>query len=481
MKNKIFQMMFVALSLILTACGSGGGGGGSDAGSGNGGGAVAGQDMVVSGTMTKGSVIVNGIRFTVASGASIVIDDNPGTETGLDNGMQVHVRGRVNEDRVTGEADMIEAENEVQGVVTAKNIVANPDFIIVLGQTVFFDDLTVFANDGGLKSDAITAGTTVVEVHGQRDANGNIHATRIEIKTGANAAEAELKGTITNLTATTFTIGIQTVNFASGVIIPAGAALANGNLVEVKGTLSAGIIEAARVELEDVEDAEFQPAEGEDFAIEGFIAGFTAHPGTFKVGAASVTTTSATEFRNGSSADLANGVAVEAEGTVSGGALQAGEIKFSRKVIRIITDDLTIDFVSGFIAMMGKTVAITDLTQNTEVTDATARVEMRGYIDSTGSIIASEIKDAGTSQGNKDILQAELEAENEAGSTLTLLGITANVNAAEFQNDDGSGMSKAEFFAAVTPKTSTSGGTIVKVKGTFSGSTITAEEAEIED
>lgn len=479
MMKKIKNTMYFMLSAVLLLSSCGGGGSSSMSSS------SSSATTVVSGTMTKGSVIVNGITYTVASGAAITIDDNPNrTESELANGMQVHIRGRVNNDGVTGEADKIEAEDEVQGTVSAKSTTADPDTLTIAGQTVLVDSAVVFANDGGLGIAAITAGTTEVEVHGNRDNLGNIIATRIEIKNELADNDVELKGVIAGITATTFTINGQSVNFASATIVPATSTLANGNLVEIEGTLSGGVIIASRVELEDVEDAAFIPAENENFEIEGFIASFTAHPGTFKVGNTTVATSSSTQFRDGSASDLANGVAVEAEGVMSSSVFNAREIKFKKKVIRIITDNWS-GLTSTQLTMMGKTVLINNLTTNTDVTNSTTRVQMRGYIDASGNIIAHQINDAGTNEGNKDILQAGVTAENSDTSQLTMLGVIADLSggAVVFKGDDDVSMTISAFFAAVTPASASSGGTVVKVKGTFNTvtSTISGEEAEIEN
>jgi hypothetical protein len=478
MKTNIINtilLMFITLS-FLSSCGGSGGSSSLSSSS-------SGTTTVSNGTMTKGSVIVNGVTFTLAADAPITIDDNPNrAESELANGMQVHIRGRVNTDDVTGVADKIEAEDEVQGTVSAKNIAVDPDTLTIAGQTILVDSSVIFANDGGQGIAAITAGVTEVEVHGQRDNLGNIIATRIEIKNELADNDVEVKGIIANTTATTFTINGQLVNFAAATRIPATATFANGNRVEVEGTLLSGVITAFRVELEDVEDADFIPAENERFEVEGFVASFTAHPGTFKVGNTTVVTSSSTQFRDGSSSDLANGVAVEAEGVLSGGVFNAREIKFKKKVIRIITDNWS-GLTSTQLTMMGKTVLINSLTTNTDVTNSTTRVQMRGYIDTLGNIVAQQINDAGNSQGNKDILQAGVTAKNTGLSQLTMLGIIADLSggSVEFKNDDDVSITRTAFFTAVTPLSA--GGTIVKVRGDFNTTTptISAEEAEIED
>ena len=104
-----------ALSFTLAACG--GGGGGLDGGTGGTG--------VSTGVMTKGSVIVNGVRFEDTT-ANITIDDTPKTASALQNGMVVKVRGRFNADGTTGTAERIEVENEARGTVQTKDSSTNP-------------------------------------------------------------------------------------------------------------------------------------------------------------------------------------------------------------------------------------------------------------------------------------------------------------------------------------------------------------------
>ena len=95
----------VAAVFALSACGGGGGSAG-----------VTSAPVVSTGTMTKGSVIVNGVRFTAGAGAAIRVDDNPNsTEAELRDGMEVKVKGRINDDRITGQFEKVEAEPRVRG------------------------------------------------------------------------------------------------------------------------------------------------------------------------------------------------------------------------------------------------------------------------------------------------------------------------------------------------------------------------------
>jgi hypothetical protein len=101
---------------------------------------------------------------------------------------------------------------------------------------------------------------------------------------------------------------------------------------------------------------------------------------------------------------------------------------------------------------------------------------VRAFIDSTGAIVAERIE-ASNSGGPRDIVQAVVSAADPAARTVTLLGITAFVNAASFRDVNDQPISEAQFFAAITPNRTT-----VKVKGaSFNVTSLGAEEAEIEN
>src|SRR5215510_6480890 len=99
---------------LVAACGGGGGDTGGTGGTGVAGG---GASTVSTGVMTKGSTIVNGVRFEDTT-ANISIDDTPKTAAALQNGMVVKVLGTVNDDGITGTAQRIKALVEVRGIVS---------------------------------------------------------------------------------------------------------------------------------------------------------------------------------------------------------------------------------------------------------------------------------------------------------------------------------------------------------------------------
>lgn len=473
----------VSLMLITGGCGGGSGGTGATVGGGGTGGTGATAGVSI-GVMEKGSVIVNGVRFDDST-SQILADNASRTTAALQTGMVVQVTGQFNGDG-TGSAQTILIQNEVRGIVQAINTTAVPPFITVLGQKVLAFNDTVYANFGVAGNavaslQQLTANSSVVEVHGQRDAAGNIQASRIEFQSGGGIVD-ELRGTVSNLNAParTFTLAGVNVNYANATVIPTGATVSSGAVVEVRGSLTAGTFNATVVQ---VEDAALLPGQGQQFEVEGFVTGFTNTSSTFSVNGRTVQLASNVRFENGAASDLVNGAKVEAEGQLSGATLVATKIQFKRQRT-ILTGAATVNVALRTATVLGKTVVINDLTEvrsagggNSLAALQGQRVEARCYVDSGGNIIAERIEDIGNSGGGVDIVQALVTAENEAGRTLTLLNINANLaGTGQFQNAQDAAISATQFFGLVTPNQ-----TVVKVKGTFAGGTINVTEAEVEN
>ena len=482
--------LIAALAALVAACGGGTGGTGINVGPAN---------AVSIGVMTKGSVIVNGVHFDDNT-ATIKIGDTPKTAADLQSGMVVKVAGTVNSNGATGSAKQVKALVEVRGTPTSVNSAASPQSLVVLGQTVFVDDQTIYSNLPGGFADITTS--TLIEVHGLRDTTGAIRATRIEANQAqmGDATVDEIRGVVsggTGTNPTTFNLGPQAVAVVSGaVIVPTGATYQNGSVVEVHCTarpcVAAGVFQASLVEVENADDAVFQPASGERFEVEGLVSGFTANPGSFFVAGTSVTTTSSTRFEGGVATDLANDIQVEAEGTLSGTTLLATKIEFKRSVVRLqgATANATADSFDMLIANGTITVRIEvdSLTSGTIPINGTACVQVRGQRKAPATpvvVTAGEI-DSGCSNGNRNFIQAPVEAKNPE-TTITLLGSPIDVSTPSdnpgFQGLTGP-LSRTAFFNTITAAGVDAAGipqagTLVKV--TFDSGAGTVKEVEIED
>ena len=113
---------------LIAACGGGTDGTGSPVPSAAG--------ITTSGVMTKGSVIVNGVRFD--DSAAIVTDDRGRTASGLANGMVVKLRGR-RTDSGSGIAERIDVENELRAAIASINAASSPQSFVAAGITVLVE------------------------------------------------------------------------------------------------------------------------------------------------------------------------------------------------------------------------------------------------------------------------------------------------------------------------------------------------------
>lgn len=312
MKTNGLKLIFsVFLALILAGCGTSG----TDSG-------TSGTKSISKGkitTKTTTSITVNATQFSTTS-ADIVTEDTGGSaESEIVSGMVVKV---TSEDGVVEE---IEYDEELEGPIADVPAGTAPDLsFTVLGNLVVVDANTVYGkNDaGGTYTVADIVMHDVVEVSGFYQMDGSLLATYIEMNgTHPANSEAEIKGTITALTATQFTIGGATIKYDASTSLdgfPSG--LVEGTYVEVEGTLEAGsftIIVASEIENE-TED------EGSEVEVEGMVTGYVSDA-DFMVNGIKVDASAAT--LNPASLVIADGVMVDVEGAMVGGVLVAKQVE----------------------------------------------------------------------------------------------------------------------------------------------------------
>ncbi|MGB5455735.1 MAG: hypothetical protein WBO18_07160, partial [Gammaproteobacteria bacterium] len=114
-KSFIYSALTAATAISITACSSGGG----DVAGIGGSGVLPTGGFVSSGTVTGfGSIFVNGVEFETGS-STFNVDGNPdGVEGDLAIGMRVTVTGSVNADGITGTANSVEYDDEIQGPIS---------------------------------------------------------------------------------------------------------------------------------------------------------------------------------------------------------------------------------------------------------------------------------------------------------------------------------------------------------------------------
>jgi cytochrome c-type biogenesis protein CcmE len=313
----------------MVSCNTGGGGGGKVAGGG-----IGGSGVISTGRITAfGSIEVNGTMFDTST-AEIIIN---GVEIGvgddfipdnLELGMVVTVEGRIEEDESFVADRVVYSANVIGPIEDISDIDATTKEIVVLGQTVIVNVVTLFE---GTDFNALTE-DDVVAVSGYFDDNGIIRATFLE-KTGdiTSILEFEVTGFVENLDRDleTFMINGLIIDYSSiSNILPEGIP-ANNQFVEVEGELVAGELLAKEIELADELDGE----DGDEVEIMGFVTEIISENDIikFKLGNQEVHVDSDPEmvvYVDGDPSDIKPGQLLEAEGSLEDGILVAVEIEF---------------------------------------------------------------------------------------------------------------------------------------------------------
>jgi hypothetical protein len=257
---------------------------------------------------------------TVRVTASTILDDGLAGLASLVPNDVVEVHGFV--DAVSNAITATRIERKAPASVKAFKL---QGAVRALTATTFqIGDLVIsFATPIDLPGSLVLANGLLVRVRlettpgvGTRKAR-KIRAVELELQ---NRDEAEVEGTITDVTSSSkFSVNGLPVD-ASGATVPAGLKL--GDRVEVEGQLVGGVLVAKKVALDDEKD----PLR---FELHGIVGTLNATAKTFVVRGVTVDY-SAAEFRNGTVSGLANGVRVEVKGVAStdGTKVKATQISF---------------------------------------------------------------------------------------------------------------------------------------------------------
>ena len=338
-------------------------------GCGGGGGSSSTQNTAVGAITSFGSVFVNGCEYDTDS-ASITVDGQPGTEADLSVGDVVEVSGPSN--CVTGTAVSINFADELEGVVDSNAVTAGVGTMVVMGQNITVNDLTIFEDEtGGIATvDAIVAGN-VVEISGFGVGTGDIVASRIEVKAATHTPgnEIEVKGVVSSLDngASTFAIGGLTVDY-SAANLDGISTMEDGLYVEVKATdYTAGSFTLAATEVEREDDGEIghQGNEEDEFEIKGMLtAAYDDTSKTFGINDQMILVNDNTELEDITLADLVAGnigiLNLEAEGAFNAaGMLIADEVELDDDISDNDEFQGTITILSAATGMNSGTLTMT--------------------------------------------------------------------------------------------------------------------------
>jgi hypothetical protein len=437
-------------------------------------------DVVTVGPITGfGSVISNGIVFDTDA-ATVLVDGEPGTLGDLQVGMIVSIRGEIDNSAGTAQASEIRFGVDLEGPISSVNL-ANGSFV-ALGRMVLVDELTVIDN---ATFETLAAGN-VVRVSGQFRSQERIQATHVnrianEYQAGMHM---HVKGEIENLDIGNqhFSLGGQVCDY-SGAALELGADdMANGMYVEVTSTtpMGGGDMVLDRVQAKDRDRDRDQLCSSDcDFELEGYVTVFVSAT-EFQVDGQPVTTTTTTEYVNGTVDALALDVKIAVDGTLDdNGVLVADQIVFRLpSLIEIEADLQAFDVDAGTLTMLGIAVTTNEFTLFRDHGAAGMPafgfddfavgdwLEIRAYLDGV-EVVATRVErdDADDSV----TLKAPVEVINRP--SITLLGTVAMSDQdTTFQSTAYQVIDADTFFGLVEI------GDIVKTEGTYDGAAILAEK-----
>ena len=470
-------LLATVIAMVAVACGSGGSGISQSSGA---------TPLIATGTITGfGSVYVNGIHFQTTS-ATIRKNGQTVDQSQLAVGEVARIKGSKDDADDTGVADEVDVDEAVNGPIDKIDTTAGT--VTVLAQIVKINAGTSFSKD--IQPADITGLKTgdVIHVSGMTDSSGAIVATRIE--KGGASSPLQVVGTVAGLNAGshTFMINALTVDYSSANLTGfASGAPSNGDVVEAQGTsfdATTQTLTATHVqrEMTDQEEA----GDDRDMEREGLITRF-ASATDFDVADKPVTTTSSTEYRNGTAADLALNVKVEVEGMLnSSNVLVASVVAFEHNGdIELQGPAANLSASAGTLSVLG--VQVTVVTSSTRFEDdgsssmamfnlsnvtAGDTVRVHGFESPAGSGKVTATRLERLPPSPTVIVKGPFMAGTSPD--FTMLGITIDGSAATIDDGHGGMMPLATFFTQAA-------GHEVRVEGTLSGTTIMASRISIDD
>jgi hypothetical protein len=449
-----------ALALLLGACG----------GSSNSGGSTPPPtttpptDLTAAGKLTGfGSIYVNGIKFETDSASYEIDDEQLMGDSNLSVGMFVKVKGTLNADGVSGTADSVSYDDEIEGPV--ENITPDPAngaterTFTSFGTPVVINSETVFeAEDGSAFGLDTIANGDNVEISGEYF-DGTLLAWYVE-KQESGDDDYEVKGTISEFDgADRFTLTLDNGTILNVTLDPAGAEIPTVGImdtqyVEVEGTIpDPGAPNELRATKVEIEHADHFDVDDDEVEFKGTLT--HNDDGTWTINTTMVVFGESTEYEPESLADAiadgsAHGRVVEVEGHYVDGVLHVDEVEdeeddleFKAIVVAVVPDDakngtITVAFpgaaggnsasgnpgeldvlVDGGTFYMGDDAATPfDLT----TLPINAVVEFHAHRNDAGAIVAStfEIEDG---------IEVEIEGPLDAidDTSITVLTIIFNV------------------------------------------------------
>lgn len=346
---------------------------------------------------------------------------------------------------IRGTLTELDLVNVIKGPVVSLSPfkVFDVDQVITSG-TVFVDDL--------LPQD-IQLGDQV-KLSGFVDSESLVLVTRIE--RDQNLADWKLSGLVSNLTAGTFQINQQVVQFAPADLQSCNASLANGEYVEVTATPDPAHLISDPVDtvvsVTCVDRRVMPDEDGAPVIIEGMIDQIGMNS-DFYIAGQFINVLPQTTFIRGKAADMQERIKVVVEGTADDttGDIQADKIRFIEPRINLTVPVEPADFSADQFSVAGVVLNVTPQTQDPDGLLGglltTTQIRFRGYDYGDGDLYVSQL----TVNGMPDVDESSLtgEVSNIAQPLLHVFGVTIDTSTSAFFDEDGLPITANEFFNQV--------------------------------
>lgn len=422
--------------------------------------------------MDFGSIFVNGIEY-FTDAAAIYIDDQPATESQLRVGMVVSVEGTVDSNGLTGQASRVDYRPSIRGSLDAAPVATSDGSkFTVNGIQVSITATTIL--DGATGPMGFAAGDRV-EVSGFR-ANGAILARRVT--RSATLAGTVLTGKISSVTGSVFNLGSLSIDATGATLVNATTPLAGGMTVRVKSAAipAGGTLAVTEVR---VESGDLSTSTG---SVDGVVSNLSTT--SFQLGDLLVNYDSKTKWRNGTLANLGNGVRVNVDvGSSNGSGITASRITFplpddgsaDATVVAKTATGFVLVSADGIEVRVDKETRWRDNARTKTVTvSSLATLSVGDYVKVKGAEVADGVIVATDVVRDKpDSTAIDGRARAVVGASVTLLSVRGLPSGnARYFDASGAEISGDAFFAKAA-------GRRVRVTGGVSGADVAGQRFEI--
>ncbi len=343
-----------------------------------------------------GSVIVNGEHYETDD-AEVEVDGEAGTEDDLEVGMIVEVEGEEGSDGKK-KARKIHFRSRAAG--TIKSIDVEARSFVIYKKSILIDDDTKLDEAIDEVTLAPLAEGVKVRVSGYRNADGDIVATRIDLRDGEKPARMHGEISSVDPVAKTFVIGEQTVDYSGAEIKGTEEDLVDGLKVMVYGQVEDEVLVASGVKVLVKKE---RPVKPKRVALKGQIK--IDEEGNVTLNDRVLVGLDEAEIINGEAHELENDVRVSVKGTLSeNGEIVVKVLKFEMAtVFRLMGEVEAVDTEAATITVKEKVISITDDTDFVDRGHGKVRrfsiddlaigdkVSVGGYVDKNETAVAKRV------------------------------------------------------------------------------------------